>query len=312
MKRPAKVLLVDDNENERFLWREIVTGFGYEVRALSSGRQALEFLRGHLPDLILLDLKMPELSGLEVCRRIRNHPRLRTVPVIMLTSSDDLGDKLKGFENGVDDYITKEMDLQEIEKRIEAVLKRYQQSIDTNPLTRLPGNNAIQYEIAQRLETQAPLAVAYCDLDHFKAFNDAYGFAEGDRVIRFTARILQEAVEKRGNPDDFLGHIGGDDFIFLSTPPRVQSICRLALRSFEQGIAQFYSSQDMQRGYFVAQNRQGEQQKFPLISISIAVVTNENRVIRSLGEISHLAGELKKKAKSQPGNVFVVDQRREE
>jgi len=309
VNQTANILLVDDNENDRFLWQEIVSGFGYGVTAVGSGREALELMQKQLPDLILLDLKMPEISGLEVSRRIRSQPRWRTVPIIMLTSSDDLGDKLKGFENGVDDYVTKEMDLQEIEKRIEAVLKRYRQSMDSNPLTRLPGNNAIQYEIGRRLEEQRPLAVGYCDLDHFKAFNDAYGFADGDRVIRLTARLLQEAIEAQGNADDFVGHIGGDDFIFISTPERVEAVCRHLLHSFSKNIVQFYAPQDVQRGYFVAENRQGKRQKFPLISLSIAVVTDERRTLHSLAEISHIAGELKKKAKSQAGNVYVVDRR---
>lgn len=312
MKNKNKILLVDDSENDRFLWQEIIAGFGHDVVTVSGGKEALEYVRNDLPDLILLDLKMPEISGLEVSKFLRKQPRFRNIPIIMLTSSDDLGDKLKGFENGVDDYVTKEMDLLEIEKRIEAVLKRYQQNMDTNPLTHLPGNNTIQYEINQRLEKQLPLAVAYCDLDYFKAFNDAYGFMEGDRVIRMAARLLQDAIDKRGNADDFVGHIGGDDFIFLTTPDKVEEVCPAILQAFEKEIVGFYSKEDVRRGYFVAKNRQGHTEKFPIISMSIAVVTNQWRPLRSLAEVSRIAGDLKKLAKSKQGNVFVVDQRRQE
>ncbi len=309
MPERFKILLVDDSETDRFLWQEIISGFGYEVAAVNGGRAALEFVKTEKPDLILLDLKMPEISGLDVSRYLRTQPRYQNIPIIMLTSSDDLGDKLKGFENGVDDYVTKEMDLLEIEKRIQAVLQRYRQSMDSNPLTHLPGNNTIQSEIARRLQAFKPLAVAYCDLDHFKAFNDAYGFLEGDRVIRLTAKILQETVDALGNPEDFVGHIGGDDFIFLTTPDRVELLCRTILDRFGREVNQMFTAEDVQRGYFEAKNRQGKWEKFPLVAMSIAVVSNQKRPLQSLAEVSRIASELKKLAKSKPGNVFVVDQR---
>ncbi len=307
----AKILLVDDNENERFLWQEIVRSFGHEVITAASGREALERIKKEQPDLVLLDLKMPEISGLEVSRFLRQQPQTRNLPIIMLTSSDDLGDKLKGFENGVDDYVTKEMDLPEIEMRIAAVLKRYRQTMDTNPLTHLPGNNAIQNEIQKRIEAQKPFAVAYCDLDYFKAFNDAYGFIAGDKIIRFVAQVLEETIAELGNPDDFVGHIGGDDFLFLTTPQKADVLCPTILKRFENGIVQFYSPEDRERGYFYASNRQGQKQKFPIMTLSIAVVSNRLRRLESLAEISRIAGELKKLAKQKEGNVFVTDQRRD-
>ncbi len=305
----ATILLVDDNENDRFLWAETVKSFGYQVQVASSGEQALQQVQISVPDLILLDLKMPGLSGLDVSQKLRSNPRFRNIPIIMLTSSDDLGDKLKGFEHGVDDYVTKEMDQPEIAMRIEAVLKRYRQAMDTNPLTHLPGNNAIQYEIQKRIDEHKLFAVAYCDLDYFKAFNDVYGFVAGDKIIRFVAKVLQESIDTSGNPDDFVGHIGGDDFLFLTTPQKVRSLCNIILQKFEKGIVQFYSAEDRERGYFIALNRQGEKQKFPIMTISIAVISNQTRKLESFAEISRIAGDLKKLAKQKEGNVYVVDQR---
>ncbi len=309
MTARSKILIVDNDENDLFLWRAIVESFGHQVFTVSGGKEAIGFLKDQIPDLILLDLKMPEMSGIDVSNYLRRQPRYQSIPIIMLTSSDDLGDKLKSFEHGVDDYITKEMDHLEIEKRIEAVLKRFKQNMDTNPLTHLPGNNTIQREIQKRIQEQYPFAVAYCDLDNFKAFNDAYGFIEGDRVIRFCAGILEDAVFNSGNPDDFVGHIGGDDFIFLTTPDKIDSLCAEILNRFEKGVVEFYSAEDRQRGYFVAVNRQGEQKKFPFVSLSIAVVTNRHRQIGSLAEVSRIASEIKKLAKEKSGNVYVVDQR---
>ncbi len=305
----ATILLVDDNANDRFLWAETVKSFGYQVQVASSGEQALQQVQISVPDLILLDLKMPGLSGLDVSQKLRSNPRFRNIPIIMLTSSDDLGDKLKGFEHGVDDYVTKEMDQPEIAMRIEAVLKRYRQAMDTNPLTHLPGNNAIQYEIQKRIDEQKLFAVAYCDLDYFKAFNDVYGFVAGDKIIRFVAKVLQESIDTSGNPDDFVGHIGGDDFLFLTTPQKVESLCNIILQKFEKGIVQFYSAEDRERGYFIALNRQGGKQKFPIMTMSIAVISNQTRKLESFAEISRIAGDLKKLAKQKEGNVYVVDKR---
>ena len=310
MPEPFKILIVDNDPNDLFLWQMIVENFGHRVFTLQNGEQVFDFLKKQTPDLILLDLKMPGLSGIEVSKRLKSLPAYQDIPVIMLTSSDDLGDKLQSFEQGVDDYVTKEMDPLEISKRIEAVLKRYRKSMDTNPLTHLPGNNAIQRALQKRIDSGLQFAIAYADLDHFKAFNDAYGFVEGDRVIRFTAELIQQTVSELGNSDDFVGHIGGDDFVFLSTPDKVEILCQNIVTQFKEQIKTFYAREDVLRGYFEAQNRKGQLERFPLISISIAVVTNEHRTLRSVGEVSRVATEIKKLAKSKSGNSYVVDQRK--
>ncbi len=311
MPEPLKILIVDNDENDLFLWQMIIENFGHQVFTAKSGQQALAFLQQQIPDLILLDLKMPGMSGIEVSKHLRSVPAYQNIPIIMLTSSDDLGDKLQSFEHGVDDYVTKEMEPLEISKRIQAVIKRYQRSLDTNPLTHLPGNNAIEREIQKRIESNQKFAIAYCDLDHFKAFNDAYGFVNGDRVIRFTAEVLQNVLKQMGNPNDFLGHVGGDDFIFLTTPQKMEAICTQILDQFKQGIGSFYDPQDAERGYFEARNRQGKVQQFPLVSLSIAVVSNQNRPIQSVAQASLIASEVKKLAKSRAGNSYVIDQRQE-
>ncbi len=305
----ATVMLVDDEEEARFLWEATVRQFGYDVIPLTSGEEALRKLDTVRPDLMLLDLNMPGMDGHEVCRQIKRQPRFAQLPVLILTSSDDLNDKLYSFDEGADDYITKEMDPQEIEKRIETVLRRYRQNLDSNPLTHLPGNNLIQREIQRRIDEDRQFSVAYCDLDNFKAYNDRYGFMEGDRVIRFCAEILTEAIQETGNSDDFLGHIGGDDFVFLTTPDKAEELCRRIIAKMDTGIRQFYNSEDTERGYIIAKSRQGVRQQFPLVGISIAVVSNAHRPLRAPAEVSKIAGELKKAAKQKEGSVYVFDQR---
>ncbi len=303
------IMLVDDEEEARFLWEATVRQFGYEVIPLAGGEEALSRLDEIRPDLVLLDLNMPGMDGHEVCRRIKRQPRFSKLPVLILTSSDDLNDKLYSFDEGADDYITKEMDPQEIEKRIEAVLRRYRQNLDSNPLTHLPGNNLIQREIQTRIDQGQRFSVGYCDLDNFKAYNDAYGFMEGDRVIRFCADVLTDAIREEGNRDDFIGHIGGDDYVFITTPDKAEAVCQRIVQKIDAGIKQFYNSDDARRGYIVAHNRQGQRQQFPLVGISIAVVSNAHRPLRAPAEVSKIAGELKKAAKQKEGSVYVFDQR---
>lgn len=309
MNQSAKLLLVDDEENFRFLLKAALKNIGFEVITAENGIEAIEMLDDVQPNLVLLDLNMPEPDGHEVCKRIKSMPEYMNLPIIILTSSDDLNDKLNSFEEGADDYITKDMDPLEMEKRIQAVLKRYLQNLDSNPLTRLPGNNIIQKAIQKRIENKGSFSVGYCDIDNFKAYNDKYGFVEGDRIILFCANVINDALKKNSNKEDFLGHIGGDDFVFLTTPDRSESICKAIVNRMENEIGQFYSDIDRANGYIISKDRKGTEQKFPLISISIANVSNEFKPIQSLAEVSKIASELKKAAKSKIGNSYVFDKR---
>ncbi|MGD9488807.1 MAG: response regulator [Calditrichaceae bacterium] len=309
MNKHIKIFLVDDRDDERFLWEETIKRFGYKVELGISGQDALDRIDQVQPQLLLLDLSMPEPDGHEVCKRLRQIPKYMNLPIIMLTASHDLNDKLTSFEQGVDEYLEKGMDAKEIEKRIEAVLRRYQQNLDANPLTYLPGNNAIQTVIQKRIEGGKLFAVAYADLDNFKAYNDKYGFVAGDKMLIYTGRLLVDAINRFGNQDDFVGHVGGDDFVIVSTPDMVESICLSITDIMEREIHNFYRDEDKETGFILSKNRQGKMQKFPFVSISIAIVTNENRIIESIAEVSTIATELKKLAKKKTGNTYVFDKR---
>lgn len=307
----AKILLVDDEEEARFLWESTIRSFGYEVAPLATGEEALRKLDELKPDMVLLDLNMPVMDGHEVCVAIKNMHNFSNLPVIILTSSDDLNDKLNSFEEGADDYITKEMEPQEIDKRIETVLRRYRKNLDSNPLTHLPGNNLLQREIQKKIDTQETFAVAYCDLDNFKAYNDCYGFVEGDKMILFCALVLKNTQKRIGSPDDFIGHIGGDDFVYMGKPESIENVCQAIIAGFDSEVVRYYNELDRERGFIVAKNRKDEEESFPLASISIALVTNKSRQISSLAEVSKIASELKKAAKNIAGSSFVMDKRQD-
>ena len=181
--------------------------------------------------------------------------------------------------------------------------------LDTSPLTRLPGGIAIENVMNKRIAADTPLAFCLMDIDNFKAYNDHYGYAKGNDVIQATAGIVGEAVAKYGNKDDFIGHIGGDDFVLITTPDLYPRICQAVIDNFDKTIPDFYDEQDRQQGHIVGENRQGQEVRFPLATLSIAVVTNVKRKFNNHIQYGEVAAEMKEHAKTVAGSVFMVDQR---
>jgi diguanylate cyclase (GGDEF)-like protein len=190
------------------------------------------------------------------------------------------------------------------------VLRRAAIDLEANPLTRLPGNVSILNELSRRIESKALFAVCYLDLDKFKAYNDKYGFEHGDEVIRETARILIQTTHQMGNPNDFIGHIGGDDFVIVTAPDVVDNICKKIIADFEKAVPSFYNETDRKKGYIIGHDRQGREQKIPLLSISIGVVTNDLRKIEHVAQIGEIGVELKAYAKSLERSNYVKDKRK--
>ncbi len=305
-----KILIIDDTEFMTKLITDILSGAGYDVVTASNGLQGVQKVREEKPDLVILDVVMPGMDGFEVCKILRDDESNNLMPIIMLTAQDNEDDKLTGLEIGADDYIIKPFNGRELVSRVRNTLKRIDRNRWANPLTGLQGNIEIQTELNQRIAKRMLFAVIYGDLDNFKAYNDVYGFASGDRAIKLTADIIVDNVHNYGNQGDFIGHIGGDDFVLISTPDKVEKICKGIISDFDEKIKSLYCDEDVQRGYIVTSNRQGQIMKFPLISISLAVVTNESRELISHIQIAEIAAEIKKKAKSLPGSTYVKDRRK--
>ncbi|MEL7658032.1 MAG: diguanylate cyclase, partial [Bacillota bacterium] len=218
-------------------------------------------------------------------------------------------DKLIGLELGADDYITKPFNNRELLSRVKNTLRRIDRNRGANPLTGLPGNLEIQAEINSRIEKKVPFAIVYADLDNFKAYNDVYGFAKGDIVIKMTADILTDEIRDFGNRDDFIGHIGGDDFVFITNPENAEVICNGVIISFDKRIKELYHKEDIEAGFILTLNRLGASIEYPIMSISLAIITNERRSFQNHLQVAEVAAELKKKAKSLSGSNFVKDLR---
>src|SRR5579864_6356115 len=232
----AQILVVDDDRNLRKIIQANLELAGFEITAVPNGADALRVLDSMQPDLVVLDVMMPVMDGYEVARRIRRHPSNTHVPIIMLTAKGEVDDKLAGFDAGADDYMTKPFGPQELLARVKAKIRRVEVDASLSPLTRLPGNLAIEAELRRRIEAGQAFAVLYLDLDHFKAFNDVYGFTHGDEAIQLLARITVDTVHRRGTPSDFVGHIGGDDFIVATQPDRGEEIAASIVAEFDEKI----------------------------------------------------------------------------
>lgn len=191
----------------------------------------------------------------------------------------------------------------------EELIKMKERAENANPLTKLPGNIVIREEIEKKIVQGLKFVVVYSDLDNFKSFNDKYGIGKGDEAIKLTADIMREAIANMGNPNDFLGHEGGDDFILLTTPSVHQQVTDYIIKEFDRRVRDLYSAEDLALGHIIAHARDGSVKQFPIMGISLAGVTNEHRTIASYGEVTNIAAEIKKHAKSLEGSVFVLDRR---
>ena len=308
----SRILLVDDDPDILDVLEITLAEENYEIFKAMDGEEALQLIKSKPLDLVLLDYNIPKMNGRQVCLEVKKDILLRHLPIIMVTGKGEVSDKVDGIDAGADDYVVKPFEPKELLARIRMVLRRTERDLEANPLTKLPGNVSILNELSRRLETKSLFAVCYIDLDKFKSYNDKYGFEHGDEVIRETARILLDTAQRVGNPEDFIGHIGGDDFVIVTTTQIADRICKKIIADFENKAPAFYNETDRKKGYIVAFDRKGKEQKVPLLSVSIGVVTNEFRKLDHVAQIGEIGAELKGYAKSLERSNYVKDQRKPE
>jgi PleD family two-component response regulator len=305
-----KILVVDDEEHIRKILKFKLEKHGYLVITAENGEVALQIIRRESPDLIILDLMMPKMDGFEVCKHIRRNFQTAQIPIIMLTAKSDMADKIKGLGGGANDYLIKPYSNEELLLRVKNVLDWNRRQKDANPLTGFAGNRAIEKELQRRIENKEAFAFLYMDIDNFKAYNDYYGYQKGDEAILFLADIITESVNSLGGSTDFVGHIGGDDFVIITSPARAEFIVRHVIDEFDKGSLFLMSEGDIRRGYIEIKSRLGEIKRIPLMSLTIAVVVDEGDRLRHFAQVSDIASELKKFGKGMVGSVVVRERRK--
>ncbi len=304
-----KILVVDDDLDIVRVVRINLELEGFDVKTAFDGQEALEVAVADPPQLVLMDIMMPRMDGLSALKRMRSHPSLAGTSIVLLTARGLTEDRVEGLELGADDYVSKPFDVNELVARVKAVLRRTKAARDTSPLTGLPGNFRIGSELENRIATGEPFALIHCDLDNFKAFNDHYGFMRGDQVIRFSADVLAAAINDIGEINGFVGHVGGDDFVVITGGAAAEAFCKAVVERFDDGILDFYDTADALKGYIEVTDRRGERYAFPMVSMSMGVVSNLHRPISSQWEASAIAVEMKEFAKKIPGSSYQIDRR---
>lgn len=308
--RKSRILLIDDDPLMRHIVSTALAKENYVVVMADSGTEGMDLAWEQRPDLILLDVMMPDADGFSVCYQLRHHTLTANVPIIMLTALGDINEKVRGMQMGADDYITKPFDPRELVSRVGAHLRRSARDLGSSPLTSLPGNPMIAQVLSARLEAQSPLAVLYIDMTHFKSYNDKYGWMRGDEIIRMLARQILDVALGQGGKDDFVGHIGGDDFVIITTPEHAEEMAQELIRQFDAAIPQYYAKEDQTRGYLEVSDRQGNPFRAPLATLAIGIVSNENRTLEHPSQVADLAAEVKAYVKTLPGSRYAFDRRR--
>ncbi len=261
-----------------------------------------------LPRLVVIDAD-GGAEGLRLCARLKGDSYSAIVPLAVLTSRHTTDGVQEWFAAGADEVISPLFEPAEQAVRLDGLMARTERDVAVNPSTRLPGTTEIEREIRRRMDTGERFAVCYADLDHFKEYNDRYSYNDGDRVIYLVSRILHDVVKGLLGPRGFVGHIGGDDFIFIIPCDAIPDVCGEVLEVFDTLIPYQYNEQDRRAGYYFGKDRRGQLHRVPLMTLSIGIVTNQHRRFAHPAQVSELATEMKSYAKTQPGSVFVVDRR---
>lgn len=240
--------------------------------------------------------------------RLKSDSYTGIVPAVMLTDGSSRSFEA-AYRAGADEILRRDLDPREFQRRLDLLIRRSDRDVFVHPSTRLPGTIAIEAEMQRRIDAEEFFAACYADLDHFKEFNDRYSYYDGDRVIRLLSMLLHDVVKGVCGEQGFVGHIGGDDFIFVIPGEYVTETCGEIVTVFDTLIGYQYSEQDRRAGYFFGKDRRGQLHRVPLMTLSIGVVTNERRVFTNAANVSHLATEMKGYAKTLNGSVYSVDRR---
>lgn len=302
------VLIVDDDAGIRQVLSALMFDEGFQVSVAHDGREGLERALASLPDVILLDVMMPEMDGLEVCRELRSRPKTRYVCILLVTARAGSADKVAGLRAGADDFVTKPFDPDELVERVRTALRRAQDMASLNPLTRLPGNQEIRRVIESNLARSKDFALMHFDIDNFKAFNDHYGLQRGDAAIRLLGDCLTTTIE---NVEEgaFLGHTGGDDMVVVADPETAERIAIETIARWDCSVRDLYDADDLTRGFLEGIDRHGRRRRFPLMALSIGVASTIQRESMTQWQISDIASNMKNIAKRSASSSYELDRR---
>jgi diguanylate cyclase (GGDEF)-like protein len=291
----GRILVVEDDFDISSMLRIYFDSQGYETIVAPRGEDGLEMCRRKLPNLVILDIMLPDIDGYEVCRRLRGNLRTSHIPIIFLTQKDERSDQIAGLELGADDYVTKPFDLQLLLLRAQRAIQRANWLSLTSPVTGLPSSKLVeeQLRLAMRREDWA---ILYIGINHVDDFNEVYGFVAGDDVLRFTAMLLAEVIDELGSGSDFVGHIGGDDFLIITTPDLAPEAKTRLVHRFDQEVLTFYNFRDREKGYLEIVDGEGRKRPVPLMTLAVGLIRHDTVPFADIREITEVAAEARRRA----------------
>lgn len=299
------IIIVEEAVEKRL--EALIASLFDSVQVITGAQDVMPHIYMDPPDIILIDGIYLQLTGGKVTQELRSNSVFGHLPIVALLRKDDLRE-IAWQDLIIDDYLLSDEPDLVIQRRLEFISKRSVRELDKNPLTRLPGNESIIRHIQSTIDKAEDIAIAWVDIDNFKPFNDRYGFSRGDEVLLATARIITNA-SREINDKTFVGHIGGDDFVFICPADSIRRICEEIISRFDMVIRNFYNDEDMDQGGIISTSRDANVMKFPIMSISIAVVLNEKGRYDHYGQASQDATDIKKYIKSLEGSNYMIDRR---
>lgn len=301
------IVVVDDDAINSFI-TNCLSKYEFDIYQFKSLKEALEVVYEEIPNLIIVETLKIKAHEREIINGLKADPIFVSTNIVAIVSDDFRCKDWKTFL--IDDYIRLKDIERDLSMRIELCFERVERMIATNPLTKLPGNLVIEREIQNRLDRGEIFALAYADLDNFKPFNDKYGFSRGDEVIKMLGRLIMNVVRSEQPLGSFVGHIGGDDFVYIMKPELIVQTTEKIIDIFGNLIKNFYDIEDLKQGYLESTDRKGMKQIFPIMSVSVGIASNQYRKFKHFSEIAEAASEMKSFAKKQTNLRYAVDRRK--
>lgn len=303
------IYIIDEDNNLYNVLNELFKHENnYKFKCLN--QENIEVALKNIPSLIIIHEDSIKSSVIDVCNKIRENDDNKITPIIVISSNTDHKHRVEILKTSVEHFIKKPIDEEYLYYTIINLIKLLDVNRTVSPLTGLPGNVQIQAEMKKRLINKEKFVMMYLDLDNFKAYNDVYGFVQGDEIIKFTARTILKNVHEIDFEKGFVGHIGGDDFIAIISNDEFEKLCQNIILDFDYNVLDYFTEEHIRNGYIEVENRKGVIEQFPLTSISIGVVEVDENTYYSILEIGEIGAQVKHLAKTVQGSTYVINKRK--
>jgi DNA-binding response OmpR family regulator len=298
----GRILVVEDDFDISNMLKIYFSGQGYEMQVAPRGGDALTITRKQLPNLIVLDIMLPDMNGYDVCRELRTTTRTSHIPIIFLTQKDERSDKIQGLELGADDYITKPFDIEELKLRVQNAIAAANRQAQIDSKSNLPTGRLIEDHLRTLMHNSRAWAYLDLKINQFDAFTDVYGFVAGDEVIRVMSTIIGEVIDEIGTADDYAGHPGRDNFIVITHAEDQNRVKDRLIARFNEDVKQHYSFIDRERGYILVPDGALGEKQASLMTLSVGSVSTRTHQFSDIREITELAAEDRRRGLDEADN----------